>query len=299
LVELLVSIGVIAVLLGILFTLVPRIQKAARRTQTQQHLNVLQHAVEQYYLDFRAYPGPFPDKELVTGTLTVDKVPGPNKPTMSENLVLGLLGGLVVRANRVEYAPDRIGAGALNLSASTASTAKPYVDMTAARSMLSASDAPFKDSIGRTALDTVIPEFIDQFHEPLPILYARARPGASGILSDATTPGAGKFYQYDLRQLTPYTSSQIGLAGAAAHGLRELGPDDPIPHAAVDAKVPAKGLQYFRQPQSDPNDPAVFKNLKNAEGTPRQRDRYVLISAGPDRVYGTADDITSFGDVNP
>ena len=32
---------------------------------------------------------------------------------------------------------------------------------------------------------------------------------------------------------------------------------------------------------------------------PRQKDSYILISPGADRVYGTADDITNFGDVLP
>jgi hypothetical protein len=31
--------------------------------------------------------------------------------------------------------------------------------------------------------------------------------------------------------------------------------------------------------------------------TPRQKDRYIIISAGKDRVYGTDDDITNFGSV--
>jgi hypothetical protein len=35
----------------------------------------------------------------------------------------------------------------------------------------------------------------------------------------------------------------------------------------------------------------------NATGTPRAKDGYILISAGPDGYYGTLDDITSFGDV--
>jgi hypothetical protein len=29
----------------------------------------------------------------------------------------------------------------------------------------------------------------------------------------------------------------------------------------------------------------------------REKDKYILISAGPDRVYGTDDDITNFGSV--
>jgi hypothetical protein len=32
-------------------------------------------------------------------------------------------------------------------------------------------------------------------------------------------------------------------------------------------------------------------------GTPRAKDGYILISAGADGMYGTLDDITSFGDV--
>jgi hypothetical protein len=31
----------------------------------------------------------------------------------------------------------------------------------------------------------------------------------------------------------------------------------------------------------------------------RKKDEYILISAGPDRVYGTPDDITNFGQVTP
>ncbi len=37
----------------------------------------------------------------------------------------------------------------------------------------------------------------------------------------------------------------------------------------------------------------------NLTSTARSKDTYILISAGPDRVYGTADDICSFGTVAP
>jgi hypothetical protein len=39
-------------------------------------------------------------------------------------------------------------------------------------------------------------------------------------------------------------------------------------------------------------------NSKNGSGLftqARQKDRYILISAGPDGKYGTSDDITNFG----
>ena len=40
-------------------------------------------------------------------------------------------------------------------------------------------------------------------------------------------------------------------------------------------------------------------NYKITPLYPRQKDGYILISPGPDRTYGTNDDICSFGDVNP
>jgi hypothetical protein len=33
--------------------------------------------------------------------------------------------------------------------------------------------------------------------------------------------------------------------------------------------------------------------------TPRQKDGYILVAAGSDRMYGTNDDIVSFGSVQP
>jgi hypothetical protein len=55
---------------------------------------------------------------------------------------------------------------------------------------------------------------------------------------------------------------------------------------------------YFRDP--------ALSNAQPPTGTghpgphvARQKDRFILISAGPDRVYGTSDDITNFGPVSP
>jgi hypothetical protein len=46
-------------------------------------------------------------------------------------------------------------------------------------------------------------------------------------------------------------------------------------------------------PTNTTNDATV-----NYSGRPRAVDQFILISAGPDGIYGTADDITSFGDVS-
>jgi hypothetical protein len=218
--------------------------------------------------------------------------------------------------------------------------------------------------------DSVIPVFTDQFPDHLPILFVRARVGAHGILSgpasytnatnlvtDPTTNQPAQ-YNYDLREIVPYTWSgwyssppqagpNIGTAGLgitggkgivpasgsfSQHGLQgsegvtgaiAKGPDylvfsnapDP-PHGTVGAKeihnngwnspVPTNTIdnaaQYFINPSIQPTvgmSPVPTADMTNATGTPRAKDEFIIISAGRDRTYGTQDDITSFGDVEP
>ncbi len=55
---------------------------------------------------------------------------------------------------------------------------------------------------------------------------------------------------------------------------------------------------YLRKPErrsANSNQCRPYSNI----GVPRQKDGYILISAGPDRVYGTTDDLTNFGPVSP
>jgi hypothetical protein len=63
----------------------------------------------------------------------------------------------------------------------------------------------------------------------------------------------------------------------------------------------ANAGQYFMnlsiQPTNQTSTPTC--DYINATGTPRAKDEFILISAGKDRTYGTSDDITSFGDVEP
>lgn len=288
LIELLTVIGIIAILISIVIAVIPAIRKASQVTSSRALINALQAAVDQYQSDHQAYPGPLTDDQILTG---VGLPGGLTNVTMSENMTLGLLGGL--RGNGsggLMYSSQQLGKGAINLSPITPGVPHPYLNADAKKGNLSSGGAAFKDSSGRASSDSVIPEFIDAFAEPLPILYLRAIPAAPGIMSDATTPSSGKRYQYDLRQILGYTSSSIGApTSSISHGLRTLGNSTGIP-LTVDSSAPNEALRYFRQPGVI----AVSPN-SNATGTPRQKDRYILISAGRDRIYGTADDITNFG----
>jgi hypothetical protein len=178
---------------------------------------------------------------------------------------------------------------------------------------------PFmSDAGGPEADDSEIPEFVDHFPDRLPVLYLRARKGAPGVLSLNNSPGR---YHYDLRHITGYTTPsnqvQVGRGGSwqsgiggtptpTGHGLQVLGQsrslsDGSIPPAedpwgsdgATSSRPPYDGVMYFLNPQLNPPSPAPTP----ATGIPRQKDGYILISAGKDRVYGTNDDITNFGTV--
>jgi hypothetical protein len=249
---------------------------------------------------------------------------GQGSITSSENLVLGLLGGLRVDTTtpnqpKLIYDPRDIGSGPRSLSRSgTPKQHEAFIEATnlSWQDVGGKKTGQFFDHAG-SANDSVIPEFVDLFADPLPILYLRARVGQplvaptapgyaadnNGIITYDKSDANNRAGQYDLYDLLPYTNSQIGegksvkrqeyfVNGAPngtswpSHGLRTvtikatLDKNDKTNYA-----YPYDAFPYFSNPQS--------------VNAPRAKDSYILISAGPDRVYGTNDDICSFGSVLP
>ena len=120
LVELLVVIGIIAILVGILLPVVSKVRTSGYIADSKNWIGQISGAIERYYTDFHAYPGPIPDNNIADAgftkskytigsficapqissgaaaagfdgtTLVSTKIPGP------ENLALGLLGGLTL-----------------------------------------------------------------------------------------------------------------------------------------------------------------------------------------------------------
>jgi type II secretory pathway pseudopilin PulG len=107
-IELLVVIGIIVALIGILIPVVGKVRESAKATDTAAWVQQLGGAIEAYHSDFRAYPGPLHNDKIRSPAASQDVVittvtgfapataNGGNvdKITMSENLVLGLAGGL-------------------------------------------------------------------------------------------------------------------------------------------------------------------------------------------------------------
>ena len=62
---------------------------------------------------------------------------------------------------------------------------------------------------------------------------------------------------------------------------------------------PYDAYDYFVDPSTYDRTQATLSDAGYAGKKTRKKDSYVLVSAGRDRVYGTADDITNFGNVLP
>lgn len=381
LIELLVVITIIVVLIGILLPVIGKIRLYSQEADTKNWVNELGSAIERYQQDFKAYPGPLANNEMDLGDtqpqITYNSIlatPGyttgfglpSNLPTgaydisegtlavsqhftMSENLVLGLLGGLhadIVTATQLDYDPSAVGGGPVSLS--TVLPPKrypPYLDskQLSWQTGSNGKTGHFYDEAG-PAYDTIIPCFVDRFTNPMPILYMRAKVGANPQPGDVTadqyadafnpivtddfteaapaaaTAGGGfvkRAGQYDISQIIAYTGAYTGTWPTLVR-------DTAIPPTGISigigksakwghytAKPAANNLYHGLQMQTWSVAPATYPQgtptltsqypydaypyLVGSAGQVRQKDGFILISAGPDRVYGTEDDICNFG----
>ncbi len=414
LVELLIVIFIIGILVALTLTVVVKVKTAVYGAQTNAQLATIASAINQYYADFRAYPGPLANNQLyyaydslnqpgvnvvVGGTSTFFALAGkddsgttPPYPsayqpatdksfssniTGSQNLVLGLLGGLELTYNTsgvvtgFVYNPTDILAndgvspaphGPASLNPNTPRRQQSYLqvrpgDISVPNKAYGSNGASFADAAGRfptdsavTSGDAMIPVFLDKYSQPLPILYYRTNVGGTAIVGLRDNSGTGLYVndvparlqdangnnlipQFDLTQNLPYVSnSASGTLGAIGtisknpnsyHGLQGVtgaGNESSMllissataqtpPVDSIDYKAPGQsftsptnngnnGLSYFKDPSL--NSTAYDGVTGNTnKGVARQKDGYVLISAGPDRLYGTSDDLIYPGPLQP
>jgi prepilin-type N-terminal cleavage/methylation domain-containing protein len=344
--ELLVVIGIIAILVGILVPAASRVRTVGFVADSRAMVRALDAAAEAYYADFQAYPGLLPDDMLglesdgttrrpaldANGNVVLvggdgatfvgvgDELDG---VTGTENLVLSLLGGFIPTDTLGEFVfdPGAVGGGPVALAGGQGRNYNAYLEIDDALSthiagsydvaftgLASADEGKttgrFVDELG-AARDTVIPELVDRFPNPMPVLYLRANqrvgrdPAVSGFLDD----GRAVYY---LGQVVAYTGpnadgnfigigkevisdpADLATPGVQHHGLQVAGDGDDengynVLPTGNDETGPFDGSLYLTDPIS---------------GTgPRSADGFIIIAAGADRVFGTRDDITSFGGV--
>lgn len=282
LIELLVVIGIIVILIGILIPTIAGVRRSAWAADTKNLISQMSSAIERYYQDHHAYPGIFSNGQIAAGirinNVTTFESGAADKITMTENMMLSLVGGTKFNASGpldldYDVAGLRQSRGVVSANPANPKRYAAYMNVT---DKMIEPDGLAKNLPGcSTMSDSVIPEILDTWplDEQLPIIYLRANVGAPGIISNASVPGD---FQYDLAFITPYLR-------AGKDGLTDLGNyGDP-----VDDTARANAISYFAHPS--------VGATNNAAGTPREKDRFVLIAAGKDRIYGTKDDIVNWG----
>jgi prepilin-type N-terminal cleavage/methylation domain-containing protein len=276
LVELLVVIGIIALLVGILIPVVSNVRKSAYAANTKSLMQKISAACATYQLTFNAYPGIMPNMAYPGGAGGMFADPSYKNFTQSEDLVVTLAGGLKLNAaGKFEFDPQYLGQGPTNfnpLNPGKAHTAFISADPgditpkdTAGTYQIGYTGNPINDLNQPFVQDSPAPEFMDKFPDPRPIIYARANRGAMSAAGGASiiSPTYNAAFHYNFGAVAPYLNT-----GDTAETLAG-GPSKP------------EVVTYFTSEQST-------TSAKYA-GT------YILISAGPDRKFGTADDIIMGG----
>ena len=178
LIEILVVVGIIAILIAILLPALGAAKKRAQAADTNAEMVSIAAGLTQYAQLFGNYPGPVPESVVASG----------GTMTANQNMVIGLS-----RAWNLSTAglstPVAIGGIQADTNAQTPmmdwSNNKPLTPFVT----LKPSDYTQAVSYPGTTL-AKFPVIVDRFADPLPILYYRKTPGVdSPVLG--TSPGAG------------------------------------------------------------------------------------------------------------
>jgi prepilin-type N-terminal cleavage/methylation domain-containing protein len=275
LVELLVVIGIIAVLIGILIPVVSKMRIQGQITNTKQQLSRISQAITIYEHDFRGYPGLLPTQAFQGPSGYFDTGSGtdmvtPTQYTQAEDLVMALMGGLnavspTTAGSKLQFKKDYVGTGATTLN--WVNPGKKAAYMPRVESDISSPGIQLKAD-GRLSAYTYVtdseaPEFIDQFADPRPLLYMRLNGSAkAGDVNFIVSNNYDPTCHYNLFLVSPY--------------LNSTDPKEILALGASDSRV----KQYFTAGQSG-----------GSVGTAKFAGTYILISAGADRKFGTDDDI--------
>lgn len=263
LVELLVVIGIIGVLIAILVPVISRVRITAQTAATQNTLVQIGAAIENYHHDYGAYPGATPDSSVGTPSAMLPLLTGP------ESLVVALLGGVDVNfsGNTPTFTYNSVLLGNGPISFNRLSPGQKQAYMPYRKEQLTPGFCKLDPALSYITGDSQVPEFIDAYADPeyRPILYLRANPGATQ--GDATKIVGNTYEAHTHYNLQPI---QVYLRSTPANKA------DILAKGATDASV----IAYFSS--------TIAKTARGAGS-------YMLISAGPNHIYGDQDDIIQSG----
>ncbi|HEX8914642.1 MAG TPA: type II secretion system protein [Humisphaera sp.] len=283
LIELLVVIGIITILMGILLPAVARVRVQAQTAASWAALKAISGAAETYRLSQKRAPGLFSNQQLYESPF-VTAPGGGGRMTGSENFCVSIAGGLAnggttdrqitasagtvmtlpyYKADAVGQSVAQYGPAAQNRTALNASDVKSYLPKPDGTGYVFGSKAEQLGTPG--TLDSSLPEFQDAYADPRPILYLRANSTATSGVTVAGPWNTATPPMYATNEFDFYKRGAVANSDFTGDFNFNANPD------------------YF--PTA-----AHYLGL-NGNTVPRNAGGWVLISAGPDRIFGTRDDI--------
>jgi prepilin-type N-terminal cleavage/methylation domain-containing protein len=321
LVELLTVIAIIALLIGILVPSLGRARTQAKVVASHSILKALDGGLESFKADTSiggAYPPSASDNTDHATIVTPLVTPAQTTSATGANLLVFALFGADLLGS--PGFPDldlsgywsndtgRDAGQAYNLDASGTPTVPrfgPFVDDTTSKKVSSiarlATD-PKVRAPNMSVLTGALPLFVDEFNRPF--LYYRARRSATLMITQPGAGGSDVPGVYDFRDNQEITGTGFSSLNGGTDGVvfGWTGSRNNI-HAISGTVYP--GPTDFIKPVLDPPLPAVVADTSGFAGyihdksvavrnTPVNRESFLLISPGPDGIYGNGDDVTNW-----
>jgi len=278
--EMLVVIGIIALLIGILLPALSRVQERARKTQTENLLQEFAKACETFQQQFGFYPGIVPEAILAADP----------KITGTENAILHLCGGAVGQDDpnygatqysswteitfnggagntfAIKVNPSKVGEGPRIRGVQYKAFFSPKVDDLAAapgQNLTSVGGAPFSADPYR------IPDLVDAWGQP--VIYMRQmRPQGSTLVAGALPSASLSDCIFNFQGILGYVNS-VELGELSQNQLTGS-----ILRVTPAANQDATLAQIVRNVSYGTNNQPL-------QGAPRGA--FVLISAGQDGIF--------------
>ncbi len=291
--ELMVVIGIIAVLAGILLTAMRGVRTKAMQTQTMSTMQEISKAADAFQMVHNRYPGVVPE-----GILADPSFGGFPPLSGMENALLDLMGGYRLKTPmdgtqaQTEYGLFNgvvrdLGASAWQIKIDVNRIGEgPHIEgrayapyFTPAESQLSVADGQMRTDVALEDCDDpaepCLPDLLDAWGQPI-IYVRRARTSGPLVGNPVDQP------QFYMDSMNPHLKS-IRLGKAGKDQTDSSGGS--ILNVAPASLIEATFAQIIRHPSLGEDDPTAAAALAGtAQGA------YVLISAGPDGIYFSTKD---------
>jgi len=280
--ELMVVIGVIAVLAGMLLAAMGGVRRMAMVTTTQSTMTEFSKACDTFQLEHGRYPGAIPENVIADAALS-----GNPPITSTENALLDLMGGYRVEGPNtgipIDWDTDfacsppqvichTLGAWEIRVDKNRLGEGpqlfgKPYSPyFTPSESQVGIAQGQVSSSAYQ------LPDLLDAWGQPI-IFLRRARPSGWLVGLDTDWTPRPQFY---MQGMLPYTTSEkLGEFGKNQLALSILN-TAPEPEATF--------AQILRHPSLGDYGSIPLAQAGTARGS------YILISAGPDGIYFSEQD---------